>query len=45
LRDKLKYWNYEEISRVHESLEFVNATINNLGLVPQKKHNIQFSKK
>jgi hypothetical protein len=34
LRDKLKYWDYEEISRVHESLEFVNATINNLGLVP-----------
>ena len=35
LRDKLKYWDYEEISRVHESLEYVNATINNLGLVPQ----------
>ncbi len=34
LRDKLKYWDYEEISKVHESLEFVNATINNLGLVP-----------
>ena len=35
LRDKLRYWNYEEISQVHESLEFVNASINNLGLVPQ----------
>jgi len=35
LRDKLKYWDYEEISRIHESLEFVNASINNLGLVPQ----------
>ena len=35
LRDKLKYWDYEEILRVHEGLEFVNACINNLGLVPQ----------
>jgi len=35
LRDKLKYWDYEEISKVHESLEYVNSNINNLGLVPQ----------
>ncbi|MCK6557711.1 hypothetical protein L6R21_00790 [bacterium] len=35
LRDKLRYWDYEEISRVHESLEQVNWSINNLGLVPQ----------
>ena len=35
LRDKLKYWDYEEILQVHESLEFVNESINNLGLVPQ----------
>ncbi|MGE5445895.1 MAG: hypothetical protein ACM3SR_15100 [Ignavibacteriales bacterium] len=35
LRDKLKYWDYEEILKVHESLELVNASINNLGLVPQ----------
>ncbi len=35
LRDKLKYWDYEEILRIHESLEFVNASINNLGLVPE----------
>ncbi|UCE65117.1 MAG: hypothetical protein JSU85_09565 [Candidatus Zixiibacteriota bacterium] len=35
LRDKLKYWDYEEVSRIHESLEFVNASINNLGLVPE----------
>jgi CCR4-NOT transcriptional regulation complex NOT5 subunit len=35
LRDKLKYWDYEEILRVHEGLEFVNVCINNLGLVPQ----------
>lgn len=34
LKDKLKYWNYEEILRVHESLEFINSVINNLGLVP-----------
>ncbi len=33
--DKLKYWDYEEISRVHESLEYVNSIINNLSLVPQ----------
>lgn len=35
LKDKLRFWDYEEILRVHESLEFVNASINNLGLVPQ----------
>jgi len=35
LKDKLKFWDYEEISKVHESLEFVNASINNLGLVPE----------
>ncbi len=35
LRDKLKYWDYEEILRIHEGLEFVNASINKLGLVPQ----------
>lgn len=35
LKDKLKYWDYEEILKTHESLEFVNETINNLGLVPQ----------
>jgi hypothetical protein len=35
LKDKLKYWDYEEILKVHESLEFVNENINKLGLVPQ----------
>jgi hypothetical protein len=35
LKDKLKYWDYEEVLRVHESLEFVNGSINKLGLVPQ----------
>ncbi|MCX6265740.1 MAG: hypothetical protein NTW16_00050 [Bacteroidetes bacterium] len=34
LKDKLKCWDYEEILKVHEYLEFVNGTINNLGLVP-----------
>jgi len=35
LRDKLKYWDYEEILKVHESLEYVNTRINKLGLVPE----------
>lgn len=35
LKDKLKYWDYEEILRVHESLEFVNSSINKLELVPE----------
>ena len=34
LHDKLKYWDYQEILRVHESLEYVNSSINDLGLVP-----------
>lgn len=35
LRDKLKYWDYEEVLKVHEGLEYVNMSINNLELVPQ----------
>lgn len=35
LNDKLKTWDYEDVLKVHESLEFVNSNINNLGLVPQ----------
>ncbi len=35
LKDKLKYWDYEEVLRVHESLEFVNSSINKLELVPE----------
>ncbi|MBN1782726.1 hypothetical protein JW948_16440 [bacterium] len=35
LKDKLKCWDYQEVLKVHESLEFVNSSINNLGLVPQ----------
>jgi hypothetical protein len=35
LGDSLKYWDYEEVLEVHESLEFVNGAINKLNLVPQ----------
>ena len=35
LKDKLKYWDYEDVLNVHESLELVNSKINELGLVPQ----------
>lgn len=35
LRDKLKYWDYQEVLKVHESLSFVNESINKLQLVPQ----------
>ena len=35
LRDKLKYWDYEEVLNVHESLQYVNESINNLKLVPE----------
>lgn len=35
LKDKLKYWDYAEILQVHSSLEYVNGSINKLGLVPQ----------
>ncbi len=35
LRDKVKYWDYENVLKVHEGLESVNESINGLGLVPQ----------
>ncbi len=35
LRDKLRYWDYENVLKVHEGLEYVNESINGLGLVPQ----------
>ena len=35
LKDNLKCWNYEEVLRIHESLEYVSARINDLGLVPE----------
>lgn len=35
LKDKLRYWDYEDVLRVHEHLELVNEQINALGLVPR----------
>jgi hypothetical protein len=35
LREKLKYWDYVQVLQIHQSLEFVNSSINELGLVPQ----------
>jgi hypothetical protein len=35
LGEILKIWDYEEVLEVHESLEFVNGTINKLNLVPE----------
>jgi hypothetical protein len=35
LKDKLKFWDYEEVLKIHESLEYVNESINNLDLVPK----------
>lgn len=35
LRDKLKYWEYTEVLNVHESLSYVNESINKLKLVPE----------
>ncbi|HEX7048526.1 MAG TPA: hypothetical protein VF275_13245 [Gammaproteobacteria bacterium] len=34
LATKIKYWDYEDVIRVHECLETVNESINKLGLVP-----------
>lgn len=31
---ELKFWDYTEVLKVHESLQYVNESINNLGLVP-----------
>ncbi len=36
LKDKLKYWDDEEVYKVHENLEYVNSKINALQLVPEK---------
>ncbi|KAB8192529.1 hypothetical protein FKV24_007155 [Lysobacter maris] len=35
LREKLRYWDYTDVLATHEALEGVNASINQLGLVPQ----------
>jgi len=34
IHNEVKFWNYEEVLRVHESLQFANESINNLGLIP-----------
>ncbi len=35
LKDKLKYWDYIEVLRVWENLEYINISINKLDLVPK----------
>ena len=35
IRERLICWDYTEVFKVHESLQYVNETINTLGLVPQ----------
>lgn len=35
LGEILKTWNYKEVLKAHESLEYVNSTINKLNLVPE----------
>lgn len=35
IKDRLICWDYTEVLKVYESLQFVNETINTLGLVPQ----------
>lgn len=35
IRDEVRFWDYEEVLRIHESLQFVNESINNLDLVPK----------
>lgn len=35
LNDKLKYWNYQEVVKVHEALQFVYEAISRLSLVPE----------
>ena len=34
-RDEVKFWDYTEVLKVHESLSYVNESINRLGLVPE----------
>lgn len=34
INGEVKFWNYEEVLRVHESLQYVNESINKLALVP-----------
>ena len=34
IKEEVKFWDYEEVLKVHESLQFANESINNLGLIP-----------
>ena len=34
IKDEVKFWDYTEVLRIHEALQFVNESINRLGLVP-----------
>lgn len=34
INSEVKFWDYEEVLKVHESLQFANESINNLGLIP-----------
>ena len=34
LRDNLRYWNYEEVLKIHSNLAYVSECINDLRLVP-----------
>ena len=38
LRDKLKYWDFNEVLDNYEALSFVNESISRLDLVPDGKH-------
>jgi len=35
LKNKLKLWNYKEVLDIHDSLEYINESINKLDLVPK----------
>ena len=34
IKDEVKFWNYTKVLKIHEALQFVNESINRLGLVP-----------
>lgn len=34
INGEVKFWNYEEVLKVHESLQYINESINQLELVP-----------
>lgn len=34
IHSEVKFWDYEEVLRIHEALQFANESINNLGLIP-----------